>query len=296
MNDIASSKYNREINSYYFMGVLILEVLLEIIQQDAMLALASFAFVFLYLRLMVGSWFLAIVGMLEIMLSIPVSWFFYNTVFQIEYFAFLNTLSLFIVAAIGADDIFIFMDAYKQSAHSDDPRILNSLESRMSWVYRRTGSAMAITSATTCSAFLCTLLTPLVSVRAFGVFAAMVILIDYFLVMSLFCTAVVIYHNKFERPGCCSSCGAGCRNVDPSSTQRALESVEDDDKVGDFIGNFFRTKVSPFINTPLNRIIIGIAFVAWLVVAIINAAKITPTKEAEQFLDGDHPVRYDGGT
>lgn len=114
---------------------------------------------------MVGSWFLAIVGMAEILLSVPVSWFLYNNVFQIKYFAFLNSLSLYIVAAIGADDIFIFMDAYRQSGLKDDPEILDSLESRMSWVYRRTGSAMAITSATTCSAFLCTLITPLVDIQ-----------------------------------------------------------------------------------------------------------------------------------
>jgi len=42
-------------------------------------------------------------------------------------------------------DIFIFMDAYRQSAIQNG-KVLESLESRMSWVYRRTGSAMAITS------------------------------------------------------------------------------------------------------------------------------------------------------
>ena len=39
------------------------------------------------------------------------------------------------------------MDAYKQSQYH--PEILCDLETRMSWVYRRTGTAMAITSATT---------------------------------------------------------------------------------------------------------------------------------------------------
>lgn len=251
------------------MGVLLSEVLLQIVTQDALLALVSFGVVFLYLRLTVGSWFLAVVGMSEIMLSVPVSWFIYKVIFRIEYFAFLNALSLFIVAAIGADDIFIFMDAYKQSAHSNDPKVLESLESRMSWVYRRTGSAMAITSATTCSAFLATLITPLASIQSFGIFAAIVIFIDYVLVMSLFCTAVVIYHNKFERPGCFSSCSAGCRTESPSSTDRALENIcEDTEKEGDRIGLFFRNKMSPFINKGLNRLFLGIVFLAWIIVAI----------------------------
>jgi predicted RND superfamily exporter protein len=292
MNKIASSKHNPEVNSYYFMGALILEVLLDVVRQDALLALASFLFVFIYLRIMVGSWFLACIGMTEILFSVPVSWFIYNTIFRVKYFAFLNTLTLFIVAAIGADDIFIFMDAYKLSGQSKDPEILESLESRMSWVYRRTGFAMAITSATTCSAFLCTLITPLAGVQAFGIFAATVILIDYVLVMTLFCTAVVIYHNKYERPGCCSSCSAGCSTIDPSSTQEAFAKVNsDDDFKRDRISTFFRTKMSPFINTPLNRLFLGIAFLLWLVIAVIYALRITPTKEEEQFLSEDHPLQ-----
>lgn len=64
------------------------------------------------------------------------------------------------------------MDAYKQSQYH--PEILVDLETRMSWVYRRTGTAMAITSATTCAAFLCTLITPLASLQSFGIFAAVV--------------------------------------------------------------------------------------------------------------------------
>eukprot|EP00985_Skeletonema_marinoi_P006854 scaffold2996_cov122-Skeletonema_marinoi.AAC.5 len=75
----------------------------------------------------------------------------------------------------------------------------------MSWVYRRTGTTMAITSATTCAAFLCTLITPLSSIQSFGIFAACVILIDYVLVMSLFCTAVVIYHDRYESRAKCDS-------------------------------------------------------------------------------------------
>ena len=49
----------------------------------------------------------------EIFFSLPMAWFIFRVVLQIKYFDFLNSLAIFIVAAIGADDIFIFMDAYK---------------------------------------------------------------------------------------------------------------------------------------------------------------------------------------
>jgi len=172
MNAQSEPGTHAEINSYYFMTSLIGDVILKIVTQDAMLAIFSFVFVVVWLRVNTRSWFLALIGFFEIFFSLPIAWFLFTVVFRIKYFATLNTLAIFIVAAIGADDIFIFMDAYKQSQYH--PEILCDLETRMSWVYRRTGTAMAITSATTCAAFLCTLITPLTSLQSFGIFAAVV--------------------------------------------------------------------------------------------------------------------------
>jgi hypothetical protein len=62
--------------------------------------------------------------------------------------------------AIGADDIFVFMDAYVQSQYKG-PGVNRDMETRFSWVYRKSGLAMLITSVTTCVAFLCCFATPL---------------------------------------------------------------------------------------------------------------------------------------
>ena len=211
---------------------------------------------------------------------------------QIEYFAFLNALSIFIVAAIGADDIFIFMDAYKQSKYRD-PAHLTSLETRMTWVYRRTGQAMAITSATTCAAFLCTLITPLVAIQSFGIFAAFVIIIDYALVMTLFCTAVVIYHNRFEDRGCCGCCCTNCRRSDPTPTEQAREALQSGEAEGhvDRVSDFFRIKVAGFIQVPWHRAVLAVVFLSWLGIALWQTSQIEAVKEAEQFLDEDHPLQ-----
>mmetsp|Transcript_12985 Transcript_12985/g.20175 ORF Transcript_12985/g.20175 Transcript_12985/m.20175 type:complete len:1086 (+) Transcript_12985:171-3428(+) len=279
------------LNSYYFMTAIIGDVILDIVTQDGLLALFSFAFVFCWIRLNTGSWFLAFVGFFEIFFSIPVAWFLFTVVFQIKYFSTLNTLALFIVAAIGADDIFIFMDAYKQSQYHLD--ILTDLETRMSWVYRRTGTAMAITSATTCAAFLCTLITPLSSIQSFGIFAACVILIDYVLVMSLFCTAVVIYHDRYEsraKCGCCCPCGVQTPSV-TENAKAAIEANNGDEMKRDRVSEFFRTKVSSFVQKPLNRLVLAVVFLSWVGVSIWQATKIEPTKENEQFLDENHPLQ-----
>jgi len=278
------------INSYYFMTAIIGDVILEIVTKDGLLAIFSFAFIFFWLRVNTASWFLAFVGLFEIFFSIPIAWFIFTVIFRIKYFATLNSLAIFVVAAIGADDIFIFMDAYKQSQYHLD--ILVDMETRMSWVYRRTGTAMAITSATTCAAFLCTLITPLPSIQSFGIFAAVVIFIDYALVMTLFCTAVVIYHNRYENRAACGCC-CPCGNISPSNTEQAKMSLEqsEGEVKRDRVSEFFRTKVAGLIKVPLARMIIGVVFVIWLGIAVWQATKLEATKENEQFLDEDHPLQ-----
>lgn len=100
------------------------------------------------------------------------------------------------------------MDAYKQSYYLG-PRVNASLTKRMSWVYRRAGLAMLITSLTTACAFVATSLTsPIPTLQVFGIYAAAVIILDYVLVMTFLCSSVVIYHNYFENkpPPCCVCC------------------------------------------------------------------------------------------
>ena len=101
MNKQSDPETHATLNSYYFMTAIIGDVILDIVTQDGLLALFSFAFVFCWIRLNTGSWFLAFVGFFEIFFSIPVAWFLFTVVFQIKYFSTLNTLALFIVAAIG---------------------------------------------------------------------------------------------------------------------------------------------------------------------------------------------------
>lgn len=304
MNKVANVKHDPNVNSYYFMGSLLIDVFLKVVVEDMLFVLCSVLLVAVLIYFGTGSFFLAFIGWLEIIFTVPVSWFIYKVIFQIDLFPGLNVLSIFIVAAIGADDIFVFMDAYKQSAFMGN--VLDSFEKRMDYVYRRSGLAMAITSATTCTAFLCTLMTPIPDVKAFGVFAAIVIFIDYVLVMTLFCSAVVIYHNKFE--GRCCDCNY--RNSDPTPTEVArqltngewdgIDEAEYADSLrrsqvkrekGEKVSIFFREKVSSFVFNPIVRLVLGLCFVGWVVGAIYLTSTLEATKETDPFFRESHPLQ-----
>jgi len=181
------------------------------------------------------------------------------------------------------------------------------METRFSWVYRKSGLAMAITSLTTCSAFLCCLSTPLVDTQGFGLFAAAVIAADYIFVMTMFCTAVMVYHNRFEKPPACSctlptcmgpcTCGCclencDCSASDPTPTQKAFAaSTGEDSRPRDSIETFFRETFAPMILDPKARIAIAVVLVGWLIPAVIFVFLLTPTTEPEQFLNPNHPFQ-----
>jgi hypothetical protein len=55
-------------------------------------------------------------GMLMIMSSFPITNVIYRYIGQVTYFSNLHNLVTFIVLGIAADDIFVIIDAWKQSA------------------------------------------------------------------------------------------------------------------------------------------------------------------------------------
>lgn len=54
-------------------------------------------------------------GMIHIIGAFLITYFFYRAVFRFYFMGFLNFMILFIILGIGADDIFLFVDAWKQS-------------------------------------------------------------------------------------------------------------------------------------------------------------------------------------
>lgn len=61
-------------------------------------------------------------------------------------------MTLFIVLGVAADDIFVFFDAWKQSATKKP--LENDLVKRMSFTFHRASRSMLVTSSTTAMAFL----------------------------------------------------------------------------------------------------------------------------------------------
>ena len=66
--------------------------------------------IFFYFCWHLGSVFLAITSIINIVMSIPLTLIIYNYVFKVTYFGGTHMAAFIIIIGIGADDIFVFHD------------------------------------------------------------------------------------------------------------------------------------------------------------------------------------------
>ena len=173
------------------------------VQDDFLMVPASVLFVFCYMAFHTRTLWLALFGMLMILLSVPMAMNFYLR--PVPYFSQLHNLAVFIVLGVGADDIFVFTDAFKQTARLP-PQISGSLPNRIAVAYKRASGSIFNTSFTTAVAFLATAVSPVMPLGAFGIFSAIAIMINYFLVCTWWPCVLVVWEGYFRRAVACECC------------------------------------------------------------------------------------------
>ncbi|GMH39835.1 hypothetical protein BSKO_07739 [Bryopsis sp. KO-2023] len=204
----------------------------RVVQTDFLWAFLSIFSVWVYMLVHLGSVFLATVGIFEVFMSFPAAYVLYRVVFQIEYFDFLHLLVIFILLGIGADDVFVFTDAFKQSKCVKG--IGRSLQARLVYTTKRAAKAVFVTSFTTVAAFLATATSSLMPMQSFGIFAALCIAFLFLVNVLLMPAAIVLWsgytpwcvqklcccfghcHDAFDcssKIPCCSCC-----HIDPDET------------------------------------------------------------------------------
>lgn len=120
--------------------------------------------------------------MLLILASFPISLVIYTYITQVTFYSSLHNLAVFIVLGIAADDIFVVVDAWTQSETLPELYGKDETETRikrMSYTYRRAWKAIIVTSSTTSIAFFANLSSEIMPIQAFGVYAGILILVNY---------------------------------------------------------------------------------------------------------------------
>eukprot|EP00945_MAST-04E_sp_MAST-4E-sp1_P008586 g8586.t1 len=291
-------------------------VTLEILQGilgSAQIVMVAMVIVLIYMVYHTKSIFLGVLGQAHVLISFPVTWFFYRVVFQLHYMGMLNFISMFVIIGIGADDIFVFVDAWKQ-AKLQGPKVNKDLETRMAWAWRRASSAMLITSLTDACAFYVNIFSSVIVVRIFGVFMGTLVMINYILVITWFPAVVIVYtrlwpDEKWGRKNTCSCWGrcsvVGCTccphkspvqvgNNKQATERGAAEEPRSPPKPHP-IEHFFREVYAPKVmKSPVHRGMVAFVFLVFVSVFLAFAVQIKASEKdfkAESFLNSTNLMR-----
>ena len=265
-------------NFYYDNRALNQDAIQKQVLFDMMLAVASFVFIFLFMWFQTGSLWLTSWGIFSVISSFNITNLIYRVVFDYRYIGIFHVLSIFIILGIGSDDIFVFMDTWKQSRKVP----FRSVPQRLSTVYKKAAKTTLVTSFTTMMAFISNLQSPLLAISSFGLFAAILIAVNYISVVVFF-PAVVILHHISRKGRCC--CGPMCvhggnEDVPTTSKEHPGETSRKKRNLSDYLIHFFEGWF--FRNVVTHRIvrwIVIIVFVTLTAVSIGFATQLEPEKE-----------------
>jgi predicted RND superfamily exporter protein len=253
-----------------------------------------------------GSFFIASLGMFEILMSFPVSIFIYRLFFGVSYLGNIQILSIFVVLGVGADDVFVFYDAFKQSAY-EPPRVSGTILGRVTYTAERASKAIFVTSFTTMMAFLATAMSKVMPISAFGILSATMIFVLFAVNVLFFPPALVLYHRYFSR---CCACGPNMdksrgsaaaadaistvtvtsgKGVDGAPDAEAAVEEMDMNKLRP-IEWFFRGPFFRFISSPARYVLVA-GFLALLVVGVVLAAQLETPAEQEQWYPSEHMMQ-----
>ncbi|BFZ23782.1 hypothetical protein BsWGS_26821 [Bradybaena similaris] len=136
---------------------------------DVRLAVISLVAICVIMLVLSLSLYLTVIGIIIIGVSFPISLFFYRVAFGINALGILNGAAAFVIIGIGVDDVFVYMNIYRQADHMKDPA------KRIWYTVKTAGVATFFTSFTTAAAFAANIASSIPAVYEFGLFMSLIV-------------------------------------------------------------------------------------------------------------------------
>ncbi len=132
---------------------------------------------------------LMIATIINVGLSFTTSYFIYNVILGIEFFPFMNLLGGLILIAVGADDVFIFYDTWRQVTMNDPDLPMELIVDK---TFKHAALSIFVTSLTTSAAFFANYVSSIAAIRCFGLFAGIAVLANFFFMVTWTPSIIVI--------------------------------------------------------------------------------------------------------
>ncbi|KAI8489751.1 GRB10 interacting GYF protein 1 [Branchiostoma belcheri] len=201
--DVLDSVSTKEVGVLYGGPAIFDYEVLTTFWSDVKLALISVCLICALVFVLTSfSGWLTLFGMCSIILSFMVAFFLYRVVFQIKALGILNGVSAFVIIGIGVDDVFVFINTFRQAAHLKDPL------RRMAHTVKTAGKATFFTSFTTASAFAANMFSQIPAVHDFGLFMSLIVSSCWLMVVLVMPPTLNFWHRLFS--ACEAACCTGC--------------------------------------------------------------------------------------
>ena len=236
---------------------------------DLVLAIGSFTFIGIFMAIQTGSIWITGWTIFSILTGFCGANLVYRIILDFRYVGVFHVLAVFIVLGIGADDVFVFVDTWKETAHHP----YKSLAHRMSDCYRKAALAMLFTSLTTAIAFFVSGSSPFLGIYSFGIFSGALIIVNYLSVITFLPCVVLMYHKHFAKFKCCCCCTKSDWTGDPQTPTNHGEARKNP------IVRFFAGPYFKFVTNSITRWFILLFFVVLLGVFIYFASTLKVNEE-----------------
>jgi len=168
----------------------------ELVTSDMTLAVASLTVTFIAMAIHTKSMWLTLMGIFQILYAIPLAYFVYTFIAQLNFFPFLNFLGVFVSAALGADDLFVAVDKWKNARLANPD---GTVEDIAEIALPDAAGAMLLTTSTTAVAFFATCICPVPPILCFAVFLGLMIVFNYVMNVLLVFPALCLYDTWIQR-------------------------------------------------------------------------------------------------
>jgi hypothetical protein len=195
----------------------------EALVRDMALAMGSALIVALAIVVHTKSPFITLIGLLQIIFSFPLAYFVYKLVAGLDFFPFLNFIGVFVIFALGADDVFVVVDMWK-NARLEHPKA--STEYIAAIALPDAAGAMFLTTLTTAVAFFATAICPVAPVKMFAIFCGLLVTFDYMMNVLLVFPALCIYDKALESTERKANCCISFRRSKPSGEEMKTDGED----------------------------------------------------------------------
>jgi 5-methyltetrahydrofolate--homocysteine methyltransferase len=252
----------------------------ELVQSDMGLAVASLLITFIAIGIHTRSFFLTVLGILQIVYAIPLAYFVYTFIGGLNFFPFLNFIGVFVAAALGADDLFVAVDKWK-NARLHNPEA--STEDVAEVALPDAAGAMLLTTSTTAVAFFATAICPVTPILCFAVFCGLMIIWNYIMNIMIVFPALCMYDIWLQRGS--SNCLIACYSKNLQRKNDVEEAVETKTSFIHRILTFYYSFIHKF------RWVVLLASLGAIILCTIFALKLQLPETSEvRLLPEGHPL------